>query len=76
MSRSRRHTPILGITLAESEAEFKRTSNRRLRLRARMALEKCADVLPERPRDCTDLWTGPKDGKQYFGAGYPEYLRK
>jgi hypothetical protein len=76
MSRSHRHTPIFGITVAESEAEFKRASNRRLRLQARMALEKCADLLPERPRDCTDIWTGPKDGKQYLGAAYPKSLRK
>jgi hypothetical protein len=76
MSRSRRQTRIFGITLAESEAEFKRASNRRLRLQARIALEKCAEVLPKHPRDCTDIWTGPKDGKQYLRTPSREYLRK
>jgi hypothetical protein len=59
-----------------SEAEFKRTSNRRFRLLARMALAKGIDALPVRPSDCTDTWSGPKDGKWFFGNAYPKLLRK
>jgi hypothetical protein len=76
MSRSHKYTPISGITLRESEAEFKRASNRRLRLHAKIALAKGAEILPTRPRDITNPWTGPKDGKYYYDDGSPEIWRK
>ena len=78
MTRSRKKTPISGITTAESEKQDKRLANRRVRRAVKQALATSVDVdvLPHR-RDLTNPWTMAKDGKMWFNADrFPEALRK
>lgn len=78
MSRSRRKTPISGITTARSEKQDKRLANRRIRRRVRIALAVTpeVDLLPA-CRELSDPWKMAKDGKGWFSVErYPEGLRK
>ena len=78
MSRSRKKTPISGITTARSEKQDKRLANRRIRRRVRVALSMRpeSDVLPAR-RELSSPWTMSKDGKKWFDpARHPKVLRK
>lgn len=77
MSRSKRKTPITGITTAESEKQDKRRCNRILRRVARVMLrvEGEAYIDPTK-HDALDLWSMSKDGKHYWGDRYPELMRK
>jgi hypothetical protein len=82
MSRSRRHTPITGITTAQSEKHDKQLSARRLRV-TQAAILRTADpdsmALPMRGRDVTSQWMS-KDGKHYWRASViadkPHLMRK
>lgn len=77
MSRSRRRTPIRGITTADSEKQDKRIANRKLRRKVRVAIR--ADAEGEMParRQVSNPWCMDKDGKMRFDpARYPRYLRK
>jgi hypothetical protein len=67
MSRSRRRTPVIGITTAESEKDEKREYNRRYRRASRQALAASSepDVLPHL-REYSDPWAMSKDGKLRF----------
>lgn len=63
MSRSRRKTPICGITTAESDKPGKVADHRRLR---RINRQRVADGMePLHVRAVSDPWNHPKDGKQY-----------
>lgn len=65
MSRSRRKTPIMGITCTESEKAFKQFESRRRRAAERTGQE----YVPA-------SW-GPKDGRQYLGSKPdPKWMRK
>jgi hypothetical protein len=78
MSRSRKKTPIGGITTARSEKHEKRLANRKARRHVRLALaaDSDRDVLPHL-REISDVWTIAKDGKHYFGPHrYPKEMRK
>ena len=78
MTRSRRKTPISGITTASSEKQDKRLANRKVRRAVKQALagKVDVDVLPHR-RELTHPWTMAKDGKIWFDADrFPEVLRK
>ena len=77
MSRSRRRTPICGITTADSEKQDKRIANRKLRRKVRVAIRADAEgELPAR-RVVSNPWCMDKDGKMRFDpARYPKYLRK
>lgn len=78
MSRSRRRTPVCGITTAASEKQDKVAAHRRERrqVHAVLGVEPARDVLPHR-RELSNVWTYAKDGKQYLGPHTrPEYLRK
>jgi len=82
MSRSRRRTPVCGITTAQSEKQDKVAAHRRERRRVHAVLatmlapEPACDVLPHR-RELSNVWSYAKDGKQYLGPRpRPEYLRK
>lgn len=68
MSRSRRHTPVCGITTAEREKRDKIAAHRRERRRvhAALAVEPERDLLPH-TRELSTVWTYAKDGKQYLG---------
>jgi hypothetical protein len=78
MTRSRKKTPIGGVTTARSEKHDKRLANRWVRRAVKQALATSVDVdvLPHR-RDLTNPWTMAKDGKMWFNADrFPEALRK
>jgi hypothetical protein len=78
MTRSRKKTPISGITTVRSEKRDKRLGNRRVRRAVKQALATSVDVdiLPHR-RELTNPWTMAKDGKIWFNADrFPEVLRK
>jgi hypothetical protein len=72
MSKSRRRTPIIGMTMAESDKDGKRMANRRLRRQVRVALQE--DREPALLREVSDVWTFPKDGKQWIDD--PKLMRK
>jgi hypothetical protein len=76
MSRSRRKTPIFGITTARSEKQDKRLANRKLR-------HAVAGVLHVRPesvlptlREVSDVWGFDKDGKSWWGEAPAKEMRK
>ena len=77
MSRSRRRTPVCGITTADSEKQDKRIANRKLRRKVRVAIRADAEVeLPAR-REVSNPWCMDKDGKMRFDpARHPKYMRK
>jgi len=75
MSRSRRKTPIGSWAKASSEKRFKQDCNNVFNAKQRAILKKLKDDpesdldihLPRHLRDVVEPWTGPKDGKMYFG---------
>lgn len=77
MSRSRRKTPIKGVTAASSEKNDKRHANRALRHRARQALaaNPTQEVAPER-REVGNAWAMAKEGKHFLKAPSAKDLRK
>ena len=78
MARSRKKTPICGITTARSEKQDKRLANRKVRRAVKQVLATSVEpeVLPHR-RELTSPWTMAKDGKRWFDADRsPEELRK
>lgn len=74
MSRSRRKTPIFGITTAESDKNFKRREHRRERTAVRDSLATGADI-PD-SRAFGNPWASEKDGKRYWRAAMSEDMRK
>ncbi|MEL7363701.1 MAG: hypothetical protein AAFN13_16615 [Bacteroidota bacterium] len=79
MSRSRKKTPISGITTATSEKYDKRLANRRLRRRVRQHLATGHIDSADLPllREVSNVWAMDKDGKLYFDpATHPKRLRK
>ncbi len=83
MSRSFRHTPIIGRSTAVSDQPFKKFANRKLRQQVRMAILECQDfdnlVVPLQ-REVSDVWVFPKDGKCHLSSKdcdlYRKYMRK
>ena len=82
MSRSKRSESITGITTAESEKEWKRDANRRLRRAVNQTLQQLpasdpdALILPVMD-DVANQYSGPKDGKQHFDPRkHPQLMRK
>ena len=73
MSRSRKRTPICGITTARSDRAWKRRGHRSYRQCERQALHAGRDV-PDR-RLCMNVWASDKDGKQWVAAG-SRWVRK
>lgn len=77
MSRSRKRTPVCGITTADTEKQDKRLANRRLRRRVRAALPSEPDGVLPALREVSSVWGFDKDGKQRFDpARHPEWMRK
>jgi hypothetical protein len=64
VSRSVRHTPICGNTIADSDKRFKAAEHRRERRTVRTALPH--DDLPG-PKRFGNPWSSAKDGKHWFG---------
>lgn len=78
MTRSRKKTPITGITTAESEKAEKLAAHKRERRSVRQAIQSDPDseILPH-TREISSPWLMAKDGKQYLGnQAKPEQLRK
>lgn len=78
MSRSRKRTPIAGISGAASEKADKQANHRRERRRVRQVLgvEPEREVLPH-TRELSNPWVMSKDGKVYRAAWKePGHLRK
>jgi hypothetical protein len=78
MARSRKKTPIGGITTASSDVRWKAMAARALRHRVKIELEQelRTDDFPGHPWDAVDPWTSEKDGKAWFGNRCPKELRK
>ena len=75
MSRSRRKTPIIGITTAESEKTFKAIEHRRERRTVNSVIGIEPETLPD-PKAYGDPWAGPKDGRQYLRRPTDKLMRK
>lgn len=82
MSRSYRHTPVVGNTTARSDKPGKVIANRTLRSAARSALVNCRDydalVMPIL-REVSNVWSFPKDGKHRMSSDsryFRKYMRK
>jgi hypothetical protein len=76
MSRSRRKTPITGVTKAESDKRDKVLAHRRQRRRVRTALASGRLEIAMR-RKAGDVWSFAKDGKQCFDPRRrPKLMRK
>ena len=77
MSRSRRRTPVCGITTCRSEKSWKQDAHRRLRVAERAMVD--GDPEP-RLRDVSNPWSFGKDGKQRLPAEWiarnPKLMRK
>lgn len=79
MSRSRRHTPLMGLTTARSEQWAKRKGNRRQRAHVRRRLHSGADDVWAPLDAFYDHWNGPKDGQQWIDLTRPDawkWMRK
>ncbi len=78
MSRSRRSTPIAGITCASSEKSDKRVAARRDRRVNREILSASNEDSLLKDRKATgDPWDMAKDGKQFFNPSeHPNLMRK
>lgn len=74
MSRSRRRTPIFGITTARSEKQDKKTWHRKLRVKSRIQLLAVDEGAPDaaenlilvHAREVSNPWSMAKDGKRYW----------
>ena len=68
MARSRKRTPISGVTCSESNKKFKQQEHRRERRAVRQGLLKCLEdeYLPH-PKHYGNEWSSPRDGKMWFG---------
>jgi hypothetical protein len=76
MSRSYRHTPIMGMTCKESEKKDKRHARRRLRRLLKTSPVSEDTVLPLL-REVSNVWAFAKDGRQYLGKNPdPRWMRK
>jgi hypothetical protein len=75
MSRSRKKTPIHGLTLSRSEKRDKRTANRRLRARQRHDVQSGAEVLTIQ-REASNVYSFAKDGKHYVRKWEDEKMKK
>ena len=80
MSRSRRKTPKLGITTAESEKAEKVAAHRRSRHTAKSAVKVTArkdedGAGAEREHARSGQWQFAKDGKRWIGPGISEGRR-
>jgi len=65
MSRSKRKTPIRGITTAETEKQDKIEANRKLRKLNRMKIRK-NDFDFFQLREVSNVWGFNKDGKKFL----------
>ncbi len=75
MGKSIKKTPCGGHTKKESEKQWKRFQNRRLRRLVRVMLQRGENVNLNL-RDISNISNAPKDGKAYYKTTQKEWLRK
>lgn len=78
MSCSRRQSPFVGNTTAETDKPWKQQASRRLRRNMRQTLAGTldGDALPERRWAIETEWDSIKDGKQRVEDAASKLLRK
>lgn len=78
MSRSRRKTPIAGITTAKSDHAWKKKAARALcrQVRQHLQTELDGDRFAGKRWDVVNPWYAPKDGKAWFGVEDEKLRRK
>jgi hypothetical protein len=78
VSRSRRKTPIFGITTSETDHPWKQHAARKARRRVKQHLKATfdGDKFAGKRWDFVNPWSSDKDGKRWFGFGWPELMRK
>ena len=77
MSRSKRHTPIIGLAGDRSEKWSKRHANHLFRRNYSNKINEEDDVTPSNRKVWALSWNGAKDGKAFFDKKkYPEGMRK
>jgi len=78
MARSRRTTPVFGITKVRSDAVWKARAARSLRRHAKVLLEGRLDEFPLAGKrwELVDPWTSAKDGKRWWNSADPAIWRK
>jgi hypothetical protein len=74
MPRSRRKTPIAGITTADSDKLFKQAEHRRERRAVKVRLDAGEELPP--PKTFGNPWAGQKDGKAWLVEPVPKLMRK
>jgi hypothetical protein len=79
VSRSRRHTPLMGLTCAESEKQDKKRWHSKLRSKERIRL-KCIppdEYIPLSINDASNTYSFAKHGTQWLFRGIrKKYMRK
>jgi hypothetical protein len=77
VSRSRRKTPITGITTAKSDHRWKKAASRKLRRRDRQRLKSTldGDSFAGTRWNLVNPWSSDKDGKWYH-APPSRWIRK
>lgn len=76
MSRSKRKTPVRGITTADSEKSDKILSHRKLRRAVRIAVTQDDESIPDE-KGLSNCWAMAKDGKYRFNPSlHPKLMRK
>ena len=74
MSRSRKKTPVCGMTTAKSEKDDKKRWHRKARRLRKQSDEVILD------KEVSDVWSMAKDGKQYLSKKtldrHPDLVRK
>lgn len=83
MARSRRKTPIFGMTTAESEKAFKAQEHQRERSAVRDVLNGFIvhdpseeNAMIPAPKKFGNPWAGPKDGRRFRKSPAPKNMRK
>lgn len=78
MSRSKRASPFVGYTTADSDKPWKQQAARRARRAVHQTLSETldGDALPAKRFAITNPWDAPKDGKQRLSDPAAKDLRK
>ena len=75
MARSRKKSPITGITNAKTEKSNKRKANRKFRRVAKVQIKK-GDTRLVSIKEVSDVWSFDKDGKQFLQNPTKKDFRK
>jgi len=78
VSRSRRKTPIVGMTTATTDHPWKKAAARKLRRRVKQALVSTldGDRFAGKRWDLVNPWSSEKDGKQWLRDQKAKWMRK